>query len=93
MAKFPPRKTTYGRDVTDRLGQGLLPWAPGRTLSTAQAAQRIGISEDTMNRMCEAGEIEAYRLRPKNPRSPWRIPRHAVEKHIGSILEEFSIEP
>ena len=85
------RKMEYRRDTTNRHGQGLLPWGPGRSISTLQAAELMGVSDDMIREMCETGELEAYRLRD-TPKSPWRIVRTSLDRHIGRVLEEYGPE-
>ncbi len=48
------------------------------TLTTVEAAEALGYSEDSIRRSCEQGVFEgAYR---NGPTGHWRIPRASVEK-------------
>jgi excisionase family DNA binding protein len=49
-------------------------------LKLSQAAALLGMSERTLQDLCQQGEIPAYRLSAK-PMSPWRIRRADLEAY------------
>jgi len=55
----------------------------GREFWVASAvASHLGMTKDTVHRMCESGELEgAFR---RGPGGHWRIPREAVDKFFAS---------
>ena len=71
--------------------QLLLPWSPKYTISTDRAADILGCSRDTVERMIEAGELKAYKLRP-SPTSPWRINYDSVIEYLEGLHERNGLE-
>ena len=52
---------------------------PPGTLTTAQAADLLGVSKSTITRLAQAGKLKAYKLNPFSNNSPWRIYRSAID--------------
>lgn len=85
-----PRKMTYARDLLGRDGrQFVLPWGPGKTVSTIQAGKRLGICYDTIGQMCESGELQGWRIRDKK-KSPWRVCVQSIEDYRARLIAKFS---
>ena len=57
------------RDLRMR-NQMLLPWSPGRSISTAKAAEILGVSQTTIRSMLEDKTLMGYKIRPNRPNSP-----------------------
>lgn len=72
--------------------QLLLPWSPQATVSTAHAARLLDVSERTVMRMCESGELQAYKVRSKKSSSPWRINYDSLIAHLEKIHRENGLE-
>jgi excisionase family DNA binding protein len=71
----------------------LMPWHPRYDISTERAAEMLNVSPDTVQRMCQSGELKAYKLRDLKC-SPWHVYRDSVESFIDEMrkrngLEEF----
>ena len=74
------RKVEYKRDSVPRDGrQQLLPWAPGLSISTNEAAKRLGMSYDTVRAMCKTGELLGWPMRPGVKGSTYRVSADSVE--------------
>ena len=85
-----PRTTIYPRDLLGRDGrQFVLPWGGGRTISTTEAAKRLGVSNHTILRMCEHGELKAWRIR-NLPKSPWRVSIESLDAYMEKKLAKYS---
>lgn len=52
--------------------------AERKTISTFEAADRLGVSDGTIRRYMEEERLEGYRMTPDLPRSPWRIYEDSV---------------
>ena len=86
------RKIDYKRDTTARDGrQQLLPWSPSLTVSTNEAAQRLGISYDTVRDMCKRGELQSWPIRPNVKGSPYRVSKDSLELFIARKLSRFDV--
>lgn len=72
--------------------QLLLPWSPRFTVSAAHAAELLDVSLDTIWRMCESGELKAYKVRPDKPKSPWRINYDSLIEHVRRVHKEAGLE-
>jgi excisionase family DNA binding protein len=72
--------------------QLLLPWSPRTTVSTQHAAELLDVSVMTVLRMCESGELKAYKVRPDRPKSPWRINYDSLVAHVEKIHKEHGLE-
>jgi len=72
--------------------QMLMPWSPGRTISTARAAELLGVCQTTIRNMLDDGTLKGYKIRPLCKNSPYRVVRDSVEKHIGHLIDEYSLE-
>ena len=76
--------------------QLLLPWSPRTTVSTQHAAELLDVSVATVCRMCEAGELQAYKVRSekrsRKSTSPWRINYDSLVAHIEKIHKEHGLE-
>jgi excisionase family DNA binding protein len=53
--------------------------APGDLLSRAEVARRLRVSEHTVARLAEAGDLEEIRVAPRSP----RITPDSVERHLA----------
>ena len=51
-------------------------------ISVARAAQIIRCSEDTVRRLIESGDLEAYRL---TARGHWRVDRDSVTRYLTRL--------
>jgi excisionase family DNA binding protein len=72
--------------------QLLLPWSPRATVSTAHAARLLDVSIRTIMRMCESGELKAYKVREGKTSSPWRINYDSLVAHLEKIHKEHGLE-
>jgi len=72
--------------------QLLMPWAPGRSVSTARAAEMLGVCQTTIRDMIERKELRGCKIRPKLPNSPYRVFRDSIVEHIRSVCDEYEIE-
>jgi excisionase family DNA binding protein len=72
--------------------QLLLPWSPRATVSTQHAAKLLDVSIRTIMRMCESGELAAYKVRKGKTSSPWRINYDSLVAHIERIHKEHGLE-
>jgi excisionase family DNA binding protein len=52
-------------------------------LSTAEAAEELGVSEDTVRRMCERGELRAYRVG-----RAWKIRREDLDAYLAAVVNQ-----
>ena len=68
--------------------QLMMPWHPGVTVSTARAAELLGVSSSTVLRMLEEGTLEGFKLRRNKPNSPFRVIRDSILR----VLEEWRRE-
>lgn len=75
------------RDFIQR-GQLLLPWSPGRTISTSKVAEILFTSETTVRKMIEDNTLRGYKLRPDKSRSPYRVFRDSVEEHLRRLKSD-----
>lgn len=87
-----PRRMQYARDTRDARGQHVFFFAPGATISTVQAANLLGSSDDTVRRMCEEGILRYYVQRPNRKKSPWRVLKDDVYRHMGKLVERFALD-
>lgn len=71
--------------------QLLLPWSPRMTVSTQHAAELLDVSVFTVCRMCESGELKAYKLRDKRT-SPWRINYDSLVQYIEKMHKQHGLE-
>lgn len=72
--------------------QLLLPWSPQQTISTAHAAEMLGVGHMTITRMIEDGTLSAYKVRPDKSHSPWRVSYDSVIAHVERIHRENGLE-
>ena len=80
--------------------QYLLPWSPQSTVSAQQVARMLDCGLTTVYRMIQAGELEAYQVRPGNRQgkrkmktnSPLRIYYDSVIAHIERMHKEAGVE-
>lgn len=54
-------------------------------LSTTQVARELGCHVNSVLSMIKRGVIEAHRLDPKLPRSPRRIARVELDRHMKAM--------
>jgi excisionase family DNA binding protein len=52
-------------------------------LSTAEAAEILGVSEDTVQRMCQRGELRAYRVG-----RAWKIRREDLDAYLSAVVNQ-----
>ena len=78
------------RDFLER-DQYLMPWSPGRTVSTAKAAELLFVSESTIRNMIEDGSLQAYKIRPDAKCSHFRILRSSVEENLRRIRADLDM--
>lgn len=52
-------------------------------LSTTEAAALLGVSPDTVQRMCDRGELKAYRVGRQ-----WRIRREDLDAYLASVANK-----
>lgn len=71
--------------------QLLMPWSPRYSISTAQAAEMLDTSIQTVTRLIEEGSIKAYKLRDK-ANSPWHINYDSLVAYIESIHQRNGLE-
>ncbi len=74
--------------VLDRL---LLPFSPRSTVSATRAAQALDVSVRTVARMCESGELKAFKIRGGKSSSPWRINYESLVAHVERIHKEHGL--
>ena len=95
----PDRKETNGGSSAPGSGRGLrfripnrllLPFSSASTIGTAQAAEMLGVSRDTVERMIEAGELQAYKTRP-NTTGPWKISYDSVLQQVDKIHSDNAL--
>ena len=79
------------RDQLNR-NQYILPWSPGRTISTEEAGDMLGVTSETIRKMIDEGELEAVRIRPRKVKSPWRVFRESVLNHRACIAREYHVD-
>ncbi len=81
------------KEFSERMQQRqlLLPWAPRRTVNTADAAILMDCCEQTVRHMIEDGTLKAYKLRPKLKNSPFRVFMGSIEKHMEAVREELHL--
>jgi excisionase family DNA binding protein len=72
--------------------QLLLPWSPRATISSRRAAELLDVSLNTIMRMCESGELKAYKVREGKTSSPWRINYDSLVAHVERIHKEHGLE-
>jgi len=53
---------------------------PESTVTTAQAADLLGVSRSTITRLVQDGQLEAYKLNPSAVNSPLRIYRASIDR-------------
>ena len=78
-----------GFRIPDQL---LLPWSPQASVSVARVAEALDVSIRTVARMCESGELRAYKVREGKSSSPWRIYYDSLVAHIERIHKEHGLE-
>lgn len=71
--------------------QLLLPWSPGRSISTARAADILDVSQTTVRAMIEDGTLMGYKIRPNRKNSPYRVFRDSLIKHLRSIRRDLDL--
>jgi excisionase family DNA binding protein len=74
-----------------RPDQMLMPWHPRYDISTERAAEMLHVSPDTIQRMCQSGELTAYKLRDLKC-SPWHVNRDSVESFIDEMRKRNGLE-
>lgn len=72
--------------------QLVLPWSPQATVSCAHAARLLDVSLRTVMRMCESGELKAYKVRKGKTSSPWRINYDFLIEYVEGIHKEHGLE-
>jgi excisionase family DNA binding protein len=61
------------------------PIRPSRPLSVRQLADRLGCSADKVYELLDEARFPgAYRLDPRRPKSPWRVPQAALEAFLAA---------
>ena len=75
-----------------RRSDRLLPFAPRSTISTSHAATLLDVSIRTVMRMCESGELVAYKIRVGKSSSPWRINYDSLVAHVETLHKENGLE-
>ena len=85
------RRQVYRRDTEDARGQGVFAWSPGATISTQQAANMLGVSDDTVRDMCESNELESFVRRPDKKGSPIRVLKESVHRHMAKVLDRYAL--
>lgn len=75
--------------VNDQL---LLPWSPKYTISTERAADILGVSRDSVERMIEDGTLKAYKARLNVPNSPWKVSYDSLLEYIEKLHRENGLE-
>ncbi|MBN9614229.1 MAG: hypothetical protein BGO25_05775 [Acidobacteriales bacterium 59-55] len=82
-------------DLRDRRhrNQFLFPWSPGRTVSTARAAQMLNVSDTTIRMMIECGELSGTKIRPNRPKSPYRVLLSSLEAHMNLLRINLDLPP
>lgn len=71
--------------------QLLLPWSPRLTVSADHAAKLLDVSRWTVERMCQSGELAAYKVRDKR-NSPWRINYDSLVAYIEKLHQDHGLE-
>jgi excisionase family DNA binding protein len=71
--------------------QLLLPWSPRATVSAEHAAKLLDVSVWTVGRMCQSGELKAYKMRERR-NSPWRINYDSLVDYIEQMHKEHGLE-
>jgi excisionase family DNA binding protein len=71
--------------------QLLLPWSPRLTVSAEHAAKLLDVSVWTVGRMCQSGELKAYKMRERR-NSPWRINYDSLVGYIEQVHAEHGLE-
>ena len=71
--------------------QLLLPWSPRLTVSAEHAAKLLDVSVWTVGRMCQSGELKAYKMRERR-NSPWRINYDSLVSYIEQVHAEHGLE-
>ena len=66
----------------------MMPWHPGVTVSTARAAELLGVSSSTILRMVEDGTLEGFKVRRNKSNSPIKVIRDSIVR----VLEEWRRE-
>lgn len=82
-----------GSDMRDRRSrdQYIFPWSPSRTVSTTEVARRLGVSDTTVRMMIEAGELRATKMRPRSPKSPYRVLISSLQEHMELLRIELDL--
>jgi excisionase family DNA binding protein len=50
----------------------------GEKLTTREAGQRLGVSDESVRRMCEQGQLEAHRTGGRH----WRVDAGSVDRFV-----------
>lgn len=73
----------------------LLPFSSRGTISTAHAAELLDVSVTTICRMCESGQLMAYKTRSgqdgRKSTSPWRISYDSLVSYVEKIHKENAL--
>ena len=86
------RETRQNGGVAFRVLDGLLvPFSPRSTVSARRVAQTLDVSLTTVRRMCESGELDAYKIREGKSTSPLRISYESLVTHVERILKEHGL--
>ena len=61
-------------------------------LTVEKTAERLGVTDRTIRNMIVRGSLPgAYRIDPRMPKSPWRVPVSAIElvekERRGTVVE------
>jgi excisionase family DNA binding protein len=88
-ANAQSRPETVGFRVRDDL---LLPFSPRSAVSTSHAAELLDVSIRTVMRMCESGELRAYKIRGGKSSSPWRISYESLVACVERLHKEHGLE-
>lgn len=70
--------------------QRLLPWNSRSTVSAEHVAKLLDVSVWTVGRMCQSGELKAYKMR-EGRNSPWRISYDSVVSFIEKLHENNAL--
>ncbi len=70
----------------------LLPWSPRETISVETAARMLGCSRWIVRKLIEEGKVEAYRLRPHDPSSKYRVHYSSVVAYLEQLHSASGLE-
>jgi hypothetical protein len=80
-----PRKASPGRPPDE----AILPFPARETISTQDVMDHLGVSQGTVRKLFDPGELIAYQLIVES-NSPWRIWRPSFVRYIESLRRDAS---